>query len=450
MHPAEISGKRVHLRICRTIITEYGMVFVLLALMVVFSLLTIREQKPTGIDAGREVADSISVRFGPEVRVFVAAPGSAEDRAFAEAIQELADSGTLKLVGTVTGSPAEARQTLERLVAENAAPDVIAVTGASAEWKIFEKFSFIRQDSIVAPTAGRWPDFLKRSNLIGVANQTAIYAVIAVGMTMVIISGGIDLSVGSVVALSSVISTVLIRDWFGGLNAAPLQVFLACLIAVSIGALAGILNGILITRADLPSFIVTLAMMLIARGLAMRLSNFQSINVVPPSFRWLGGGLWLGLPIPVLLMFLFYAAAHVLMDRTTFGRKLYAIGGNPEAARLCGIQVQRIRTIVYAICGGLAGLGGILVSSRLSAGDPKYGDMYELQVIAAVVVGGTSLMGGEGRMLGTLIGAFVIAVISNGMNLMSVEASSQKIVLGAVLLLSVLADRVKRSQLGTG
>jgi len=149
-------------------------------------------------------------------------------------------------------------------------------------------------------------------------------------------------------------------------------------------------------------------------------------------------------PNPVWLMLLFYLVAHWLMTRTVFGRRLYAIGGNPEAARLCGIRVQWMRFLVFTISGLLAGLGGILLSSRLNAGDPKYGEMYELEVIAAVVVGGTSLLGGDGRMFGTLIGAFIIAVIRNGMNLMGVESSSQSIVLGAVLLLAVMADQIKR------
>jgi len=165
------------------------------------------------------------------------------------------------------------------------------------------------------------------------------------------------------------------------------------------------------------------------------------------AFRWLGSGSVAGIPNPILIMVVLYAIAHVVMTQSVFGRILYAIGGNAEAARLAGIRVQPAKMIVYTISGALAGLGGIMVSSRLNAGDPKYGDMYELEVIAAVVVGGTSLMGGEGRMLGTLIGAFIIAVIRNGMNLMSVESSSQKIVLGAVLLLSVLVDQIKRGRL---
>ncbi|HCP11783.1 MAG TPA: hypothetical protein DIT89_05565 [Planctomycetaceae bacterium] len=206
------------------------------------------------------------------------------------------------------------------------------------------------------------------------------------------------------------------------------------------------MNGVLLTVARLPSFIVTLAMMLVARGLAQRLSNQESIGDVwlPPAFRTLGGGSLAGLPNPVWIMIVLYPAAHFMMSRTAFGRKLYAIGGNPEAARLCGIRLQQMKFLVFTLSGALAGLGGLLLSSRLNCGDPKYGDMYELEVIAAVVVGGTSLMGGEGRMLGTLIGAFIIAVIRNGMNLLGIESSSQNIVLGAVLAGAVLADQLKR------
>jgi ribose transport system permease protein len=263
---------------------------------------------------------------------------------------------------------------------------------------------------------------------------------------MVIITGGIDLSVGSLVALSSVVATVLIRDAAGGKAASVPFTVMACMSGIAIAAVAGAFNGFLITVASLPPFIVTLAMMLMARGVALRLSDFQSINQLPDSFRWLGGGEIAGIPNPILLMGCLYVVAHIVMSRSIFGRVLYAIGGNSEAARLSGVRVPQTRLLVYTISGALAGLGGIMVSSRLNAGDPKYGDMYELEVIAAVVVGGTSLMGGEGRMLGTLAGAFIIAVIRNGMNLMSVESSNQQVVLGAVLLLSVLADRIKRKR----
>ncbi len=423
---------------------DYGMVFVLALLILVMSVLTLKDQQPTGRDAGLSVADVLVSQFPADAGILICVPGSADDRVFAEAVMERLATSNRKPLDVVSGSPAEARQLIEKLIAEGCSIDAVAVTGTSASWRIFDRFPQLNSASFVSPQAGRWPDFLKMSNLIGVANQTAIYAVIAIGMTMVIITGGIDLSVGSQVALSSVVATVLIRDIGGGLHASVPAMAAACLAGICVAGAAGFFNGIMITVAALPSFIVTLAMMLIASGLALRFAKFQSINAVPPSFRWIGGGTTAGVPNPILIMIGLYAVAHIIMTRSVLGRVLYAIGGNAEAARLSGIRVQQTKLLVYTISGALAGLGGILVSSRLNAGDPKYGDMYELEVIAAVVVGGTSLMGGEGRMLGTLIGAFIIAVIRNGMNLLSVESSNQKIVLGAVLLISVLADRLKR------
>jgi ribose transport system permease protein len=423
---------------------NYGMVFVLLLLMLAFSLLTVKEQLATGSDAGTQLADRILTQYGSGVHVVIAVPSSADDKAFAAAIEESITAAGGTVSGSIAGTPADARQKLTELLAAEAQIDVVAVTGASAEWKVWSRIPQLTPQMFAVPRPGRWPSFLTRSNLIGVANQTAIYAVIAVGMTMVIISGGIDLSVGSLVALSSVATTIILRDYAGGVAATPDSVMFACLAGILLTAAAGFFNGLMVTLASLPPFLVTLSMMLIAKGLAMRLSNFTSINAVPPSFRSIGGDSTAGVPHPVLIMILLYAIAHVMMQYSVFGRVLYAIGGNAEAARLVGIQVRRTQLLVYTISGALAGLGGIILSSRLNAGDPKYGDMFELNVIAAVVVGGTSLMGGEGRMLGTLIGAFIIAIIRNGMNLMSVAPSNQQIVLGVVLLLAVLADRFKR------
>ena len=423
---------------------NYGMVFVLLFLMMVFSLLTIKEQRATGSDAGTQVADQIVTLYGSGVKVFIAVPASVDDKAFATAVEESITAAGGSVSASISGTPADARQKLEQLFTAGVSVDVVAATAASAEWKVWARFPLLTPETFAVPRPGRWPSFLTRSNLIGVANQTAIYAVIAIGMTMVIISGGIDLSVGSLVALSSVTATILLRDYAGGVAATSGSVVFACLTGILLTAAAGFFNGLMVTQASLPPFLVTLAMMLMAKGLAMRLSNFTSINAVPPSFRWIGGDSTAGLPNPVLIMIFLYALAHLIMQHSVFGRVLYAIGGNAEAARLAGIQVQRARLLVYTFSGALAGLGGIILSSRLNAGDPKYGDMFELNVIAAVVVGGTSLMGGEGRMLGTLTGAFIIAIIRNGMNLMSVAPSNQQIVLGAVLLLSVLADRLKR------
>ncbi len=421
---------------------------VLLLLMVVFSVLTVREQSPTGAAGGQAVADDLQGQV-PEGNVFIAVTGSADDRAFAEAVKtSLAKTSSgLRIVGESMGSPADARKAIESLLKQGTTIDRIVVTGASSQWTIFEKIESVRRDQLVIPQAGRWPVFLKASNLIGVANQTAIYAVIAIGMTMIIILGAIDLSVGSIVALSSVVAAVIIRDHGGGGNASTGFMTAACIAAVLVAACAGLINGLLVTQAALPSFIVTLAMMLMARGAAMRLSDSQSINALPNSFRWLGGGETAGIPNPILIMIVLYLFAHFVMSRTVFGRVLYAIGGNAEAARLCGIQVQKVRVVVYTISAGLAGLGGIMLSSRLNACDPKYGDMYELEVIAAVVVGGTSLMGGEGKILGSLIGALIVAVIKNGMNLLDVKSENQLIVLGIVLLLSLLVDTWKRGGL---
>jgi ribose transport system permease protein len=204
----------------------------------------------------------------------------------------------------------------------------------------------------------------------------------------------------------------------------------------------------LITAFRVPAFVVTLGMMMMARGLSRWLSNGRSIPEVPDSYRWIGGEATAGVPNPIWLMIGLYVVAHVVMSRTSFGRYVYAIGGNERAAQLSGVPVRRVLIVVYATCGALAGLGGLVLASQLGAGDPKFGMMYELEVIAAVVVGGTSLMGGQGKIFGTLIGAFIIAVISNGMNLTGVDPDNQLIVLGAVLTAAVVLDAIKRGKLG--
>lgn len=432
----------------RRFIADYGMIFVLLILMTGFSCLTIQPQRPTGEAAGVVIADQIVTQFGNSAKVIIVVPGSAEDQAFADAARIRLEASGATVVAATIGSPIDARLALQKAIDEGISIDAIALTGTSATWSVLDKFPELSIDLRVSPRTGMWPAFLKASNLIGVANQTAVYAVIAIGMTMVIITGGIDLSVGSVVALSSVIATMIIRD-NGGISASTTTVVFAFLIAVLAAVAAGAVNGLMVTAFQLPPFIVTLAMMLVARGLAKRLSESQSINKVPPSFRWLGDGSSFNVPNAILLMVVLYVLTHFIMSRSVFGRYLYAIGGNATASRLSGIAVKKTTMFVYVICGALAGLGGIMLSSRLDAGDPKYGEKYELEVISAVVVGGTSLMGGEGRIFGTLIGAFIIAVIRNGMNLMGVNSNSQDIVLGVVLMLAVLLDHVKRTKMAT-
>jgi ribose transport system permease protein len=288
---------------------------------------------------------------------------------------------------------------------------------------------------------------LKSENLLNIANQIAVIAIVAIGMTMVIISGGIDLSVGSLLALSAVLVARFIRDFAGGAEAGVVGMVVSCLAAIVVCGVVGAFSGFMVTQFFIPPFIVTLAMMLVGSGLAYILAEGQSIYQIPDSFVWLGRGSdFIGLPNAVVLMIVLYVLAHVLMSRMKLGRYLYAVGGNGEAARLSGVPVKRVLMFAYVASALLAGLGGVVMASQLKSGSATYGNMYELYVIAAVVVGGASLSGGEGRMLGTLTGAFTIAVIQNGMNLTNVESYTQKVVLGLVILGAVMLDKIRHAR----
>lgn len=422
------------------------MVLVLLFLVVAFSVLTLEQQIPTGTEAGQLVGDRIVADYGSLADVVIVAESTPADELFVQGVTERLTAADSTILATVTGKPADARRAIEAVLADGNRIDAIAATGDAAQWTIYDRIESIGRDKCVSPEAYWWPTFAKSSNLLSVANQTAIYAIIAIGMTMVIITAGIDLSVGSLVALASVTAAVIIRDYGGGRNCGLGMMLIGCLAGMGICALAGLFNGAMITGFGIPPFIATLAMMLMARGLARRQSEELSIPELPESFNWIGGASTFGVPNPVILMIVLYLGAHVVMSRTVFGRYVYSVGGNAEAARLSGVAVKKVVLIVYTLCGALAGLGGIVQSSKFGAGDPKLGLMFELDVIAAVVVGGTSLMGGEGRIFGTLVGAFIIAVIRNGMNLIEVGAPEQQIVLGAVVLLAVLVDMQKRDR----
>lgn len=425
-------------------VRDYGMVFVLLLLVVLFSTLTINLQHPSGEAAGRLVADTIVKEHSDTARVIVVGRDTAEDRKFTTAVAERLRESGVNVLDVVNGSAIDVRKSIQAIVDSGQGIDAIAANDVTAKWAVYEQFRSIESAQRVTPRPYFWPDFLKLSNLTGVANQTAIYAIIAIGMTMVIITAGIDLSVGSLVALAAVISSLIIRDMGGGTAGGIPTVVLACIAGLGACALAGAYHGVLITVFRVPSFVVTLGMMMVARGAARWLSEGESISQLPESYFWLGGGKLLGVPNPILLMAALYLVAHFVMTRSVFGRYVYAIGGNEEAARLSGVPVRRVIIVVYTISGALAGLGGVVLASQLGAGDPKYGDMYELEVIAAVVVGGTSLMGGQGKVFGTLIGAFIIAVIKNGMNLIGMDPDLQLIVLGGVLTLAVILDAIKR------
>jgi ribose transport system permease protein len=429
----------------RRLFTDHGMVLVLLLLCAFFSLVTWSEQQPTGELAARLLARDIEQQFGKDAHVLVVTGVLPDDTLFAEHLRAM-----LLHAEVVKGEPREARQALKRLAAAPA-PDklaAIACTATTAGWlalkDIDKDFPALGTPLIMKARSYSWPNFLKADNLLNITNQIAVIAIVAVGMTMVIIAGGIDLSVGSLIALSAVLSARLIRDYAGGTQAGALGCVLACAAGIAACGVAGLCSGALVTRFGIPPFIATLGMMLMGNGSAYILAKGESVYQLPDSFVWLGRGSGMfGLPHAVALMLGLYLAAHVLMSHTRLGRYLYAVGGNREAANLSGVPVKRVLLIAYGLCGLLSGLGGVVMASQLKSGSPTYGQMYELYVIAAVVVGGTSLEGGKGRMFGTLTGALIIAVIQNGMNLTGTESYTQKVVLGMVILLAVLFDRLK-------
>lgn len=276
------------------------------------------------------------------------------------------------------------------------------------------------------------PHFLTVSNLMNVLEQTAINAVIAVGMTFVIISGGIDLSVGSIVAFSGVLLARALQ--------APWPDPLAIPVGIAAGALAGLVNGLLVTRGRLPPFIATLGMMSVARGAALVVTEGRPISGFGAGFRALATGRVLGVPAPVLAAAGLYAIAHLLLAHTRFGRYVYAIGGNEEATRLSGVAVRFHKTMVYVLCGTTSALAAVLLTARLNSAQPIAGIMYELDAIAATVIGGTSLLGGSGTLGGTLVGALIMGVLRNGLNLLDISSFVQQIVIGLVIIVAVLVD----------
>jgi ribose transport system permease protein len=432
------------------LLSAYGMLGVLVLLAAFFSVATIQEQEPTGEAAARSLARQLEGVDLKGTTVVIVSRGGDEDARFAEALagRLLDRMGVVPMV--VTGEPAAVRSALGRLVEQGVTRCLVATTQASAPAiaSILGSLPALA-GRVLTPAPYRWPTFLLPENLRNVANQIAVIAILAVGMTMVIVTGGIDLSVGSLIALAAVVAASLIGR-MGGEGAGTGAMVLGGAATLLLCGAIGAFSGVMITRFKVPPFIATLAVMQVASGLAYIISEGRPVYRLPQSFVLLGRGAdpLLGIPWAVLLMGVLYAVAHVLMSRTTLGRYIYAVGGNAEAARLAGVRVAAVLLFVYATCGALAGLGGVVMASQLRSGAPTYGLMYELYVIAAVVVGGTSLAGGEGTIAGTLVGAFIIAVIQNGMNLTHVESYSQKVVLGLVILGAVLLDRLKQRGVG--
>lgn len=293
--------------------------------------------------------------------------------------------------------------------------------------------------------------FFAVGNAMSVALQVTSIAYLGIALTSVIITGGIDLSVGSILALSGVVAALLVKE--------GLPVSVSMVLAIIVGGVCGLGNGLCITRLKLPPFIATLGMMMVARGIALQLTGARAVSGMGEAFGELGNGalfkvvnmgadgypdvVFPGIPYPVIIMVVVAVAVAIVLSRTSFGRHVYAVGSNTEAARLSGVKVERVTLSVYIISGLLAGLTGCVLMSRLVTAQPNEGVAYELDAIAAAVIGGTSLMGGIGTISGTMIGSFVIGILRNGLNMNGVSSFIQQIIIGLVIILTVWIDQLR-------
>ncbi|MCM8526660.1 MAG: ABC transporter permease [Lentisphaeraceae bacterium] len=418
-------------------LSEYGMILVLFLLMGIFSLVTLEEQPAEGYNAGKSLAATVKSQSPKSVILIV--KNTSEDQQLKEGFEEVLKGGTTEFHVISANEPYEAKESLQNLQEKVPANTAIICSKQTGSWTFFNSVDHFKGSKITLPKVGTRSSFFSRDNLSSLPRKTSKTAIIAIGMTMVIITAGIDLSVGSLVALASVVATLMLQNIFGG-TASGINISLAFLCAVAVCGFIGFLSGLVTTAFKIPAFIVTLAVMLIARGWAQNLSNNNTIKVDLPD--WLGQG-----AVSISLMIFLYIIAYIVMHKTVIGRQIYAIGGNQEAARLSGVPVNRVLIIVYTLTGILAGIAGIVMTAELESGSGNFGETWELNVIAAVVVGGTSLMGGQGKVIGTLIGCAIIEVINNGMNLMGIGSNTQKVVLGIVILLAIIIDKFKKGEI---
>jgi inositol transport system permease protein len=289
--------------------------------------------------------------------------------------------------------------------------------------------------------------FLSIRNILNILSDVSIYGILSVGMTFVILTSGIDLSIGSLLAFASMCGAVTVKSW-PNISATGLTWLIAPIIALTIGAAAGYLHGKAITKLRVPAFIVTLGGMTLWRGATLMLSNGSPISGFDTSYRWWGRGDILGFPFLVLISAVVAGIGFVVLRYTRFGRHVYAVGDNPEAARLSGLNVDGVLIRVYAIMGCLAGLAGFILSARLSSAEAVAGEGYELRVIASVVIGGTSLFGGLGGIAGTIVGTLLIGVLLNGLVIMNVSAYSQQVIIGIIIVLAVAFDTFTKTRRG--
>lgn len=329
------------------------------------------------------------------------------------------------------------------------------VAAPADQTKRFDAVAFLKKYAIIfilvafvillaVVTGGR---FLKIDNLMNVIVQIAPIGILALGMMFAIITLGIDLSVGATVALSAVVAASLAQSssapnrFFEGLG--PLPIFVPVLAGLLVGALVGCVVGGLIATFKIAPFIATLGMMTAARGLALIYTNGRPISQLAPGFNWLGQGRILGIPVPVWLLVLCAAVIWVILNRTRFGRHVYAIGGNAQAARVSGINISKVQFFIYALIGTLAGLAGMILAARIGSGNPQLGTGIELDAITATVIGGTSFSGGVGTVWGVIVGAVIIGVINNGLDLLNVSPFWQMVVKGGIIVVAIIIDERK-------
>jgi len=433
--------------------TNYGMLFVLILIVAAFSLATIQEQPVEGRFAGESMASDYNASYDSGTCVVIVS-SSVDDTRLVEGFREGVADGKNRIQAIVKGeTPPEIKTALLAALAssDGIKPVAIICSRTTSAYTFFNSIPALSDAEMLVPVAQKRSNFLKPSNLNNVPQKMARMAIIAIGMTMVIITAGIDLSVGSLLALAAVSSTLLVRK-FGGVDASPTMVLLAFTGGITLCGIMGAVSGILTTAFKMPAFIATLAIMLIARGLAKSMSDNQIITGMPGDvfdklWSFTIPGTSITILSSVVIMIALYVIAHFIMAKTTLGRHIYAIGGNEEAARLSGVPVSRVLLLVYTITGIMAGIAGVMMATEFNSGKAIWGVGLELDVIAAVVVGGTSLMGGQGRIFGTLIGCAIIVVIRNGMNLLSLEDSMQMMVMGGVIVLAIVADKAKKGDI---
>ncbi|THB27468.1 ribose ABC transporter permease [Providencia sp. MGF014] len=318
-----------------------------------------------------------------------------------------------------------------------------STTASSKRWFskawLMEQKSLIALLVLIAIVSTLSPNFFTVNNLFNILQQTSVNAIMAVGMTLVILTSGIDLSVGSLLALTGAVAASMVG--------AEVNALVAVAEALALGAAIGACTGVIVAKGKVQAFIATLVMMLLLRGVTRVYTDGSPINTGfsdnADLFGWFGIGRPFGIPTPVWLMIIVFAAAWYMLHHTRLGRYIYALGGNEAATRLSGINVDRIKIVVYALCGLLAALASVIEVARLSSAQPMAGNGYELDAIAAVVLGGTSLAGGKGRIVGTLIGALILGFLNNGLNLLGISSNYQMIVKAVVILLAVLVDNKK-------